>query len=322
MTQPAPAATAAPHTVVARLGTYFRKRILPNWDLYLIVSVPVAYIVIFHYVPMYGAQIAFRNFSPIKGIWGSPWVGFEHVVRFAESFSFWRIFGNTLGLSIYHLAAGFPIPIMLALSLNYARSRAFKKTVQLVTYAPHFISTVVIVGMILQFLATRGGIVNALIGLAGIEAVNFMGEPAYFKSIYVWTEVWQETGWGAIIYLAALSAIDPELHEAAIVDGASRVQRIVHIDIPGILPTVTILLILRFGRVLFVGFEKVLLMQNPLNLPSSEIIQTYVYKIGLVSAIPNYSYAAAIGLFSAVISFVLLVLVNQFAKRLGQTSLW
>ena len=202
---------------------------------------------------MYGAPIAFRNFSPVKGIWASPWVGFEHVVRFAESFSFRRIFGNTLGLSIYHLAAGSPIPIMLALSLNYARSAAFKKTVQLVIYAQHFISTVVIVGMILQFLATRGGIVNALLGLAGIEAVNFMGEPAYFKSIFVWTEVWQETGWGAIVYLAALSAIDPELHEAAIVDGASRVQRIVHI------------------------------------------------------------------VFSAVISFVLLVLVNQFAKRLGQT---
>ena len=322
MSQPAGAEIAARRSTASRIGAYFRKRILPNWDLYLIVSVPIAYIIIFHYVPMYGAQIAFRNFSPIKGIWGSPWVGLDHAVRFVESFSFWRIFGNTLGLSVYHLLAGFPIPILLALSLNYARSATFKKAVQLITYAPHFISTVVIVGMILQFLATRGGIVNAVLGVAGIPAVNFMGEPTFFKSIYVWTEVWQETGWGAIIYLAALSAIDPELHEAAIVDGAGRVQRIIHIDIPGILPTVTILLILRFGRVLFVGFEKVLLMQNPLNLPSSEIIQTYVYKIGLVSAIPNYSYAAAIGLFSAVISFVLLVLVNQFAKRLGQTSLW
>ena len=305
-----------------RIRTRRRTRIIRNWDLYLIVLVPLTYIVIFHYIPMYGAQIAFRNFRATQGILGSEWVGLKHIIRFIKSFKFGTIFGNTLSLSFYQLIAGFPMPIILALALHYAGRQGFKKSVQMITYAPHFISTVVIVGMLMQVLALRGGIVNTILGVFGIERINFMGKLELFQSIYVWSDVWQQAGWGSIIYLAALASIDTELHEAAIVDGAVRVQRIWHIDLPGILPTVTILLILRLGRIMQVGFEKVLLMQNPLNLTRSEIIQTYVYKIGLASAVPNYSYAAAIGLFAAAISFLLLIIVNRFAKTVGETSLW
>lgn len=322
MSEPAEKTAAASRALRLRKRLYKRNRIGRNWDLYLIVVVPLAYIVIFHYIPMYGAQIAFRNFRAIQGIMGSEWVGLKHIIRFVKSFKFWTIFGNTLTLSFYHLIAGFPMPIILALALHYAGRPRFKKTVQMITYAPHFISTVVIVGMLMQVLALRGGIVNSILAIFGVERINFMGKLKLFQSIYVWSDVWQQAGWGSIIYLAALASIDPELHEAAIVDGAVRTQRIWHIDLPGILPTVTILLILRLGRIMQIGFEKVLLMQNPLNLTRSEIIQTYVYKIGLASAVPNYSYAAAIGLFAAVISFLLLIIVNRFAKTVGETSLW
>lgn len=298
------------------------KLIKKNYQLYLIILLPVIYVLVFNYYPMYGAQIAFRDYVPTKGIWGSEWVGLDNFTRFFKRQDAWRIIGNTLSLSIYQLIAGFPIPIILALSLNSARDGMFKKTVQTVTYAPHFISVVVMVGIVMQFLAPRTGIINKIIEILGGTPTNFMGEPEYFRSIYVWSGVWQTTGWGSIIYLAALAGIDPSLHEAAIVDGASRFQRILHIDIPGIMPTAIILLIMNTGQIMNIGFEKVFLMQNPLNLRTSEIISTYVYKVGLASSAGDFSYSTAIGLFNSVINFVLIVAVNQIAKRVTETSLW
>ncbi|TVY10158.1 sugar ABC transporter permease [Paenibacillus cremeus] len=271
---------------------------------------------------MYGAQIAFKNFVVTKGIWGSEWLGFKQFTRFFNSYDFWRIMSNTIILSVYNLVAGFPFPIILALSLNYVRQHWFKKTVQMITYAPHFISVVVMVGIILELLDPRNGIVNTVIKLMGFDAVSFMGKPEYFKSIYVWSGIWQSVGFSCIIYLAALSSIDPSLHEAAVVDGANKMQRMWHIDLPGIMPIAIIMLIMNTGHMLDVGFEKVLLMQNPLNIRTSEVIDTYVYKVGLASQAMNYSYSAAIGLFKSVINLILLVAVNKVAQKTKQASLW
>ncbi|MDI3508108.1 MAG: putative aldouronate transport system permease protein [Clostridiales bacterium] len=309
-------------TPVAKNNNSIVKQIIRSWQLYLLIAIPLLYIIVFNYIPIYGAQIAFKNFRITEGIWGSPWVGFEHFKRFFNSYEFERLIGNTLALSIYSLLAGFPFPIILALLLNYVNNERFKKTVQMVTYAPNFISTVVLVGMIMQFLSPQIGIVNNILEALGMERIHFMAKPEYFRHIYVWSGVWQTTGFSSIIYIAALAAIDPQLHEAAIVDGATKVQRIWHIDLPGIMPTAIILLILNSGNILRVGFEKALLMQTPLNLRTAEVIDTYVYKIGLASPTVNYSYPAAIGLFQSVIGFILLVLVNNIAKRVSETSLW
>lgn len=298
------------------------KKIRKVWRLYVLIALPVLYIIIFKYVPMYGAQIAFKDFIVTKGITGSDWVGFKHFVRFFKSYEFWRLMSNTIILSVYSLVAGFPFPIILALSLNYVRNQFFKKSVQMITYAPHFISVVVMVGIILELLDPRNGIVNTIIKAFGFEPVNFMGNPDYFKSIYVWSGIWQSVGFSCIIYLAALASIDPSLHEAAVVDGANKVQRMWHIDIPGIMPIAIIILILNTGHMLDIGFEKVLLMQNPLNIRTSEVIDTYVYKVGLASQSMNYSYSSAIGLFKSVINLLLLVAVNKIAQKTKQESLW
>ncbi|WP_409348188.1 ABC transporter permease [Paenibacillus gyeongsangnamensis] len=271
---------------------------------------------------MYGAQIAFKNYIVTKGIWGSEWVGLKHFTRFFNSYDFWRLMNNTIVLSFYSLLAGFPFPIILALSLNYVKNKLFKQSVQMITYAPHFISVVVMVGIILELLDPRRGIVNIVIKALGLEAINFMGVPEYFKSIYVWSGIWQSVGFSCIIYLAALSSIDPALHESAVVDGASKLRRMWHIDLPGIMPIAIIMLIMNTGHVLDVGFEKVLLMQNPLNLRTSEVIDTYVYKVGLASQAMNYSYSSAIGLFKSVINLILLVIVNKIAQKTKQNSLW
>lgn len=271
---------------------------------------------------MYGVQIAFRRYNVLDGFWGSPWVGLEHFERFFSSYLFWRVLGNTLLIALYTLVLGFPAPIILALALHYTVNKGFKKTVQMISYAPHFISTVVVVGMLLRFLSTQGGVVNNIIRLFGADPISFMAQSEYFKIIFVISEIWQHAGYGAIVFLAALSAIDPELHEAAIVDGATKFQRIWRIDLPGLLPTMVILLIIRTGRILNVGFEKILLMQNPLNLSASEVIRTYVYKVGIAGEVVNFSYAAAIGLFRGVISLLLILTVNQIAKKVGETSLW
>lgn len=292
------------------------------WQLYTLMLLPFVYLAVFKYYPMLGAQIAFKNFNLVKGIWGSDWVGLKHFQRFMNSYQFGRVMKNTLVISFYRLFAGFPLPIILALGLNYLKSARYKKMVQMVTYAPYFISMVVLVGMMIQVLAVRNGVVNNAIAALGMGRVNFFGEARLFPHLFVWSGIWQTVGYGSIIYIATLSGIPPELHEAAIVDGASILQRIAHVDLPGILPTAVVLLILNMGRVLEIGFEKAFLMQNPLNLRNAEVIQTYVYKTGLLSPIPQYSYASAIGLFRSVIGLILLVTVNSISRRVNETSLW
>ncbi|MDF2714594.1 MAG: sugar transporter permease [Paenibacillus sp.] len=280
----------------------------------------VAYFIVFHYIPMYGVQIAFRDYTPSLGIWNSPWVGLEHMQRFFDSYYFWTLIKNTLGISLYELAVGFPIPIVLALALNELRNGTFKKWVQTVTYAPHFISVVVMSGMIIAFASPGTGLINFAIKALGGEPIQFLSEPGWFKSVFVLSGVWQSMGWGTIIYLAALAGVDPQQHEAAMIDGATRLQRVWHINLPSIVPTMVILLILNVGSFMSVGFEKVFLLQNPLNLESSDVISTYVYRSGLVQG--QFSFAAAIGLFNAVINFILLLTVNRIARRLNETSLW
>ncbi len=300
----------------------FWKKFRRSWQLYLLLALPLAWLAIFQYYPMYGAQIAFRDFLPGDSMWRADWVGLANFERFFQSVMFSKLLGNTLGLSLYSLAVGFPIPIIFALSLNQLRPGFFKQTVQMVSYAPYFISTVVLVGMLLQFLDLRHGPVNLLLASLGQPAIHFMGDAKLFQSIYVWSGVWQYTGFNTVIYLATLSTIDPALHEAAVVDGANRLHRIWYIDLPGIMPTAVTLLILNMGQIINVGFEKVFLMQNPLNTAVSEVISTYVYKVGLVGGITNYSYASAIGLFNSVIGLVLLVTANWLMKRLTDSSLW
>ncbi|NOU74905.1 ABC transporter permease subunit [Paenibacillus sp. LMG 31458] len=300
-----------------------RKSLLPylrNWQLYVLLIPVIAYFVIFEYTPMYGVQIAFKDFIAKKGIWGSPWVGFKHFQRFFDSYFFWRLLKNTLGISLYQLVVGFPVPILLALMINEVRQAKFRKFVQTVTYAPHFLSTVVLVGLIFIFLNPNTGLVNHFLELFGLKSISFMIEAGWFKTIYVFSGVWQQMGWSSIIYLAALSGIDPQQHEAAKVDGANRLQRIWHVNIPGILPTIVILLILQMGSLMGVGFEKVFLMQNNLNMDSSDVISTYVYRSGILGA--QYSFSAAVGLFNSVVNFILLISVNFISRRLNETSLW
>jgi len=296
------------------------KRIIKNYELYIFILPAFLYFIIFHYAPMYGVQIAFKDYIATKGIMKSPWVGFKHFKYFFDSYYFGILLKNTIGISIYSLAVGFPIPIVLALLLNELKSERFKKVVQNVTYVPHFISTVVMVGMIVSFLSPNSGVINQIIKAFGGEPIYFMTRSDLFKSIYVWSGIWQNAGWSSIIYLAALSGIDMELHEAAIVDGATRLQRIRHINIPGIMPTVVVLLILNCGSIMNVGFEKIFLMQNSLNMESSDVISTYVYRRGLLNA--QYSFSSAVGLFNSVINFTLLVIVNRISKSVNETSLW
>ncbi|MEK3885664.1 ABC transporter permease subunit [Paenibacillus sp. PL2-23] len=296
------------------------RRVIRNYELYLFLLPAIIYFIVFQYAPMYGVQIAFREFIASKGIWDSPWVGFTHFERFFNSYQFWPVIKNTIGISLYELAVKFPIPIITALLLNQLVFTRYKRFIQTITYAPHFISAVVIAGMIYLFLSPRNGLVNQLLAAFGLEKIFFLAEASWFKSIFIFSGVWQETGWSMIIYLAALTAVNPELHEAAVMDGASKIKRIFHVDIPSIMPTIMILLILNIGSFMTVGFEKVYLLQNSLNQPASEIIQTYVYKTGLLGA--QFSYSAAIGLFNSVVNCMLLLLFNYVAKRIGQTSLW
>jgi putative aldouronate transport system permease protein len=298
------------------------KQIKKNWQLYVLLVIPIIFVLVFRYYPMYGAQIAFKDFIASKGIAGSEWVGMKHFIRFFKSYEFEKLIKNTLIISVYSLLAGIPFPIILALSLNYVRNRLFKKSVQMITYAPHFISVVVMAGIVLELLDPINGIVNKLLGILDIGPINFMGKPDYFSSIYVWSGIWQNVGFSCIIYLAALAGVDPAQHEAAVIDGANKFQRMIHVDLPSIIPVMIILLILNTGHIMDLGFEKVLLLQNPLNLRTSEIIDTYVYKVGLASQAMNYSYSTAINLFKSVIGLILLISVNQLAKKAKQESLW
>lgn len=283
---------------------------------------PVLFLIIFHYIPMGGVIIAFKNYKPLKGIIKSDWVGFKHFIVFFKSYQFKRVLINTLRLSFYSLVAGFPIPIIFALSLNYVKNRTYKKTIQTIVYAPYFISTVVMVSMILQFLAPRRGFIAIIISYITGESFDILAVPGLFDDIYVWSGVWQYMGFSSVIYIACLSGVSSELHEAAIVDGANKIVRIFKIDLPHILPTAIVLLILNLGQILNVGYEKVYLMQNALNLPFSEIISTYVYKIGLTSNIPQYSYSSAIGLFQSFVGLILIVTVNKIANKIGDMGIW
>lgn len=291
-----------------------------NYELYLFLLPILLVYLVFKYYPMYGVQIAFKDFSPSQGIWGSEWVGFKHFIDFFDSYNFWTIMSNTLTLSFLSLVFGFPAPVIIAILLNQMLGKRYKKFIQTVIYAPHFISTVVLVGMLNVFLSPNSGIVNHLITLFGGEPILFMADEGWFRPLYILSGIWQETGFSTIIYLAALAGVNPELHEAAIMDGASKWKRVWYVDIPGILPTIVILLILALGNIMSIGFEKAFLMQSDLNYAASNIIPTYVYELGIQKA--QYSFSTAVGLFNSVINIILIVTVNRVARKLTETSLW
>lgn len=291
-----------------------------HWQLYLLLSIPIVYTLIFCYAPMGGLAMAFQDYSIRKGILGSPWIGLEHFERFFSSVYFTRTLRNTLMLSVLGIAFNLPFSVLLALCLNEMRNGLPKRFVQLVTYAPYFISTVVMVSMLTQWTELTTGMINHLITALGGKATDFMGKAKYFRFMYTASGVWQFMGFNSIIYLAALNGIDPQLHEAAIVDGATRLQRVWHIDLPGIAPTIIIMLILNCGGILSVGFEKVYLMQTSMNLKYSQVISTYVYEMGLKKQ--DISYGTAVGLFNSIVNFTLVIIVNKIAKKFGNTSLW
>jgi putative aldouronate transport system permease protein len=297
----------------------YMLRIGKNWGLYLLLLPAVTLLLCFTYKPMYGVIIAFKDFKPALGIMESPWVGLKYFEKFFQSYQFWITIKNTVLISLYSFAM-FPIPIIFAILVNQLRANRYKRVFQTITYMPHFISTIVIAGLMMILLSPGNGLMGNLFRLFGAEAPNVMGSASLFSSIYVWSDVWQHTGWDSIIYLAALSAVSPSLYEAATVDGATRWQKIWYIDIPMLIPTIVTLLILRVGGLLGVGFEKAYLLQNNLNISGSEVISTYVYKIGLLSS--QYSFSAAINLFNTLINFALLILVNQIAKKYSENSLW
>lgn len=298
-----------------------RKLMKQNWILYLFILPSFLYLIIFNYAPMFGVQIAFRDFNFVDGIFGSEWVGWKWFKKFLDTPRFWLLMKNTLKLSIYSLIAGFPLPIILALILNNVQNAKWKKFAQTITYMPHFISTVVLVGMMSIFFSPSSGIVNTILSWFGFSGETyFMGKASYFSHMYVWSGVWQGMGWSSIIYMSALASVDQGLHEAAMIDGANKIKRVFYIDLPTIAPTIIIMLILNCGSLLGVGWEKVYLMQNDLNITTSEVISTYVYKLGLQQQ--KYSYSSAIGLFNSVVNFIILAVVNKIAAKVSDTSLW
>lgn len=296
------------------------SRIKRDYELYLFLVPIIIIYLVFKYYPMYGIQIAFKDFSPSQGIWGSDWVGFQHFIDFFNSYNFWTIMSNTLILSLLSLLFSFPAPIIIAIMLNQMLGKRYKKIVQTVIYAPHFISTVVLVGMLGVFLSPNSGIVNHIITWFGGEPIMFMADEGWFRPLYILSGIWQETGFATIIYLAALAGVNPELHEAATMDGASKWKRVWNVDIPSILPTIVILLILALGNIMSIGFEKAFLMQSDLNYGTSNIIPTYVYEMGIQKA--QYSFSTAVGLFNSFINIILIVTVNRIAKKMTETSLW
>lgn len=293
---------------------------LKYWDLYLMLLLPVAWYLVFTYAPMYGIQIAFRDYMPSQGFLGSKWVGLKHFMRFFDSFYFTRVLRNTLSINFYSLLLGFPIPIIFALLLNELKSIRYKNIVQNITYLPHFLSTVVIVSILQMLLSPDNGVVNHFLQAIGQPTQDFMINPGYFQHIFVWSGIWENMGWDAIMYIAALAGVDTALYEAATIDGASRWQKIRFISLPSIMSTIIIMLLLRCGSIMNIGYEKILLMQNSLNMETSDVISTFVYRNGILGA--EYSFASAVGLFNSLCNFALLLVANQAAKRLGNTSLW
>lgn len=301
------------------LSTILKK----YWQLYVFLLLPVAYIIIFAYGPMMGLQIAFKEFDATLGIWGSPWIGFEYFEKFIKSYQFGRIIRNTFIVSLYSLIARFPVPIILAICINVMRNKYYKKTVQMIVYIPHFISVVVLVGMLNQFFNPYVGLYGNIYKMMfGANAPDLMTNQSSFLHMYVWSGIWQNMGWDSIIYIAALTSVSPDLHEAAQVDGASRLRRVWYVDFPAIKPTIIVLLILNIGQLMNLGFEKIFLMQNNINLRLSEVISTFVYKQGISSSGGNYSYATAIGFFNSVINFILVATVNKLAQKYNDSSLW
>ncbi|WP_238456084.1 ABC transporter permease [Lederbergia galactosidilytica] len=298
-----------------RLGKDLKR----NKYIYIMALPVVIYYIIFHYGPMYGVQIAFKDFSLTEGIWGSQWIGFKHFLDFFKGFYFWRLIRNTFLINIYELLLAFPAPIILALLLNELRKMWFKRIVQTISYLPHFISVVVVVGMLVDF-TTQDGLINQFLILFGIEPISFLQKPEWFRTLYIGSGIWQSIGWGSIIYLAAMSNINSELYEAAKIDGANRFKQALHVTIPGIAPIIIILLILQIGSMMSVGFEKIILMYNPLTYDTADVISTYVYRKGILEA--NFSFSAAVGLFNAVINLTLLVLANRISAKVSETSLW
>lgn len=297
-----------------------KKKLKKNIPLYIIIAPAIIYFIIWHYWPMYGVIIAFKNFSPALGIFDSQWAGFSHFERFFNSFHFWRLLKNTLGLSIYSLVISIPAPIILALLFNELRSKVFRNVAQTIAYAPHFLSVVVAVGILFFFISPNNGIINAIIETFGGKRIDFLANPDNFWHIMVWSGTWQGVGWGSLIYTAAMAGIPQDQYEAAYIDGASKLRRIWHITLPGIRPTIVILAILAVGGIMGSDFQKILLLQNGLNLEMSEVIATYVYKSGIVEA--QYSFSAAVGLFNNVVGCILLITVNWIAKKVNETSLW
>lgn len=315
------------NTVMVKKEQRVRKRksmfksMKRNWLLYVFLLPVLIYVALFCYWPMYGLQIAFQRFRIADGFSGSEWVGLYWIEKFVNGPRFWTILKNTVSLSLYTIFASFPLPIILALILNNVKNARWKKFAQTITYMPHFISTIVLVGMLSLFFSPSSGVVNTLLSfLGGSGETYFMGEAKYFPHMYVWSGVWQSMGWNSIIYLAALSGVDPGLHEAARIDGANKLQRVLHIDIPSIMPTIIIILIMNCGSLIGVGYEKVYLMQNDLNYQVSEVISTYVYKVGLEQQ--QYSFSTAIGLLNNVVNYMLLIIVNKISDKVSNVSLW
>lgn len=302
------------------MSVRIKRAWLKDNQLYLLCIPVLIYLLVFEYGPMYGIQIAFRDFTSRGGITGSTWVGLKHFSRFVSSPRFWTLIENTLLLNMYNLLAGFPFPIILALMMNQCRNSKFRKTVQTVLYAPHFISTVVLVGMLNLFLSPSTGLINHALKGMGVDPIYFMGDENLLRHVYVWSGIWQNMGWGTIIYMAALTSINPELYEAAEIDGAGKLKLILYIDIPSIAPTMITLFILNMGSFMNVGFQKAFLMQNALNIGTSEIIATYVYKVGLQQN--QFSYSTAISLFNTVINITLLLMTNWISKKTTETSLF
>jgi putative aldouronate transport system permease protein len=301
------------------LRSRFLREMTKNGGLYLIALPVIAYYVIFHYVPMYGAQIAFKDFAPSTGIMRSPWVGLKHFTDFFGSVYFLRVLKNTLTISITSLVFGVPAPIILALMINELRGRQFPRTVQLITYMPHFISMVVVCGMILEF-TSQSGLISMVLASFGVPAKTMLNDARLFVPIYVISGIWQNVGWGSIIYLAALTGIDQELYQAASIDGAGRWKQTLYVTIPGLLPTVIVLLILRTGNILSVGAEKIILLYNPSIYVTSDVISSYVYRRGLLNA--DWSFSSAVGLFNSIVNFILVASVNWLSRRASETSLW
>jgi putative aldouronate transport system permease protein len=296
-----------------------RKDFKKNRIIYLLAILGVSYYLIFHYWPMYGATIAFKNYRPSLGIWGSPWIGLDNFMSFFKSAYFLRVVRNTVVISVLELIFGFPAPIILALLLNEIRNAPFKRIVQTITYIPHFISVIVVCGILVDFLSYNGLINNMIVALGGSKTI-FLLEAKYFRTIYVSSGIWQGVGWGTIIYLSALSNIDLELYDAAVVDGAGRLRQTWHVTLPGIVPTIMILLILRIGSIMSVGQEKILLLYNPNTYETADVISTYVYRRGLLGG--DFSFASAVGLFNSVINFSLLIMANKLSKKVTESSLW